>query len=157
MSAGVLFGVPTLCYQYLLQGQIIAQGVVEISKIWTLASAGPYLDPKKISTRDYPYTCFPEAVCDTDHSLVVTRIKISPKRIHSAKRPGMKRLNVRQTKVLEKIESFAEFVQSETSKWYAKASLEAEWESVKHLFTVSAAKLLKTKLQDWFAQSIVNL
>ncbi|KAL4718556.1 hypothetical protein ACJJTC_011471 [Scirpophaga incertulas] len=93
------------------------------------------------------------ADCDTDHSLVISFIRLAPKKIHSSKPQGVKRINLPasdDTYVVSKI----------TSTWDPESSAEDEWSQVKQLLTESAAGVFgyqRSANDDWFNRNLHHL
>ncbi|XP_045457359.1 uncharacterized protein LOC123667510 [Melitaea cinxia] len=103
---------------------------------------------------------FHGAQCDTDHSLVASKIRLSPKKIHSSKTPGRKTLNLPKTRDPELVESFSSTVRHQTATWDVNAPIEVEWESIKELLTKTAGKVFgycKVKSSDWFFENLDQL
>ncbi|CAB3224565.1 unnamed protein product [Arctia plantaginis] len=73
------------------------------------------------------------AECYTNHSLVASRIAISPKKIHSSRPQGFKKVDFGNVKKSEEIlMSFEALVRSETASWDINAPVHEEWLKVKH-------------------------
>ncbi|CAB3245043.1 unnamed protein product [Arctia plantaginis] len=83
---------------------------------------------RKRDLRDTHHTrSYHSAECDTDHSLVASRIAISPKKIHSSRPQGVKKVNFRNVKSGEMLMSFEAFVRSETASRDTNAPVYEEW------------------------------
>ncbi|XP_041976468.1 uncharacterized protein LOC121731180 [Aricia agestis] len=98
--------------------------------------------------------------CDTDHSLVAANIAFSPKRIHSSRVMGRKRLNLSQLHNDEKIRTFECLAKEMLDSWNTSTPTSVEWSNVKELLTASAGEVfghLKTKSRDWFAENAEHL
>ncbi|XP_045448721.1 uncharacterized protein LOC123657186 [Melitaea cinxia] len=103
---------------------------------------------------------FHSAECDTDHSLVVTRVALIHKKIHSSKPPGKKKLDLPKTRHDDLIRDFEDLVRKETETWNVNATVEDEWSNVRTLLTETAAKAFgyqRAKSQDWFTENIEQL
>lgn len=103
---------------------------------------------------------FHGADCDTDHSLVVTTLRLTPKKIHSSQPRGKRRLNIPSTAGSEKIDLFSNLVTSETNTWDANASAADEWNRVKRLLTDTAARAFGYRhfpKVDWFDDNLHRL
>ncbi|XP_048004286.1 uncharacterized protein LOC125240437 [Leguminivora glycinivorella] len=100
------------------------------------------------------------ADCDTDHSLVSTKVRLVPKRIHSAKPLGRKRINLFKTRDLEAVELFSAAVRDEIANWDSSVSAQAEWEMIKSLLTDAAGRVFgyqKARSHDWMLENEEHL
>ena len=60
--------------------------------------------------------------CDTDHSLVCCKIRLQPKKLHHAKKPGIPHINVSKMTQPDLMEQFAETFEEEYDWYKAKSS-----------------------------------
>ncbi|XP_046962200.1 uncharacterized protein LOC124531734 [Vanessa cardui] len=103
---------------------------------------------------------FHSADCDTDHSLVATKVRLVPRRVHSSKPLGRKKINLFKTRDMEVVESFGRLVREEVATWDSTASAQVEWEKLKSLLTDTAGKVFgyqKIKPYDWFLENEEHL
>lgn len=103
---------------------------------------------------------FQSAECDSDHSLVAALVAISPKKIHSLRPAGKKKLNVQNTRSNERIRAFEEQLASDTIEWDPVVSIAEEWERIKKVLTDTAAKAFgyqKAETQDWYGENLATL
>lgn len=99
---------------------------------------------------------FHSADCDTDHSLVICKVRLTPKKIHSSKIPGKKKLMLSNTRNAELVSKFSDLASHIAGTWDPDASLDLEWQSIKSLLTKSAGKVFgydTSKSHDWFAEN----
>ncbi|XP_059049895.1 uncharacterized protein LOC131844918 [Achroia grisella] len=111
--------------------------------------------------RDILHTrSFHSADCNTDHSLVAAHIAFTPKRIHSSKVPGRRKLNLSNIRNDECVQKFECLANEMLAAWDGSAPINVEWNNVRKLLTESAGEVFgyqKTKSHDWFAENVEHL
>ena len=96
---------------------------------------------------------FQSADCDTDHSLVCCSIRLTPKKIHSARPPGKVRINVNNTKHPDKVEEFTKALENVFSTKQPKGNAQERWIYLRDTLHNTALKVFGRKKrlsQDWF-------
>ena len=78
-----------------------------------------------LSTRSYH-----SADCDTDHSMVASKVRLQPKQIHRSKQKGRPKINTAKTSVPELKERFADTIQEALSNC-PTSSAEARWNHIR--------------------------
>ena len=102
------------------------------------------------------------ADCDTDHSLIATKVKLKPKKFHHSKRKGQPRLNTSKTAYPNKNQEFNERLEDSLNTVHsiAEQSAEDSWNSLRNAI-YSAAVLTYGKKErkntDWFEASITEM
>ena len=72
------------------------------------------------------------ADCDTDHSLVLNKITLSPKRLHYAKPKGLPKINTGHTNDAERIKHFtSSFKSNFHNNWSTDAT--TKWNNLRHM------------------------
>ncbi|CAG4979837.1 unnamed protein product [Colias eurytheme] len=95
---------------------------------------------------------FHSADCDTDHSLVVSRVAIIQKKIHSRNTLGRQSIDCRNIQNDKKLEEYSQLIK-EAEGVVLASSLNEKWSTVKDLLTNGAEKVFgrrRVKIQDWF-------
>ncbi|PZC71480.1 hypothetical protein B5X24_HaOG213343 [Helicoverpa armigera] len=103
---------------------------------------------------------FHSADCDTDHSLVVTTASFCPKKIHSSRSIGSKKLKVPTSTSRDEIASYQQLIKEESASWDPDMSASEEWVKIKSILTETAAKAFgykPTSKHDWFQENIDHL
>ncbi len=107
-----------------------------------------------LTTRSYH-----SADCDTDHSLVGSKVRLYPKQIHNSKQKGRPRINTALTSVAEVCTRFASAIE-EALKDCPVNSSEERWSHIRDAIYNSAmttfGKWVK-KNPDWFEAGIIEL
>ena len=107
-----------------------------------------------LSTRSYH-----SADCDTDHSMVTSKVRLQPKQIHRSKQKGRPRINTAKTSVSELHERFADAIQEALSDCPTGCAVE-RWNYIRDATYKSAADTFgkrECKNPDWFAAGIKEL
>ena len=107
-----------------------------------------------LSTRSYH-----SADCDTDHSMVASKVRLHPKRIHRSKQKGRPRINTARTFVPELRERFAGAVQEALSDCPTSCADE-RWNHIRDAKYKSAVDTFgkrERKSPDWFEAGIEEL
>ena len=95
-------------------------------------------------------------MCDTDHSLVCSNIRIEPKKLHRSKKPGEPRLHVSSSAIPEKKEQYIQKLEvSLLTNDYGNAT--DEWNNIREAIYESAKVTLgekNEKSQAWFEANI---
>ena len=104
-----------------------------------------------LSTRSYH-----SADCDTDHSMVTSKVRLQPKRIHHSKHKGRPRINTAMTSVPELRERFADAIQEALSDCPTSCA-EIIWNHIRDATYNSAVDSFgkrERKNPDWFVAEI---
>ena len=107
-----------------------------------------------LNTRSYH-----SADCDTDHSLVGSKVRLQPKRIHYSKQKGRSRINTAGTSTPELCKRFANSIE-EALRDCPTSSAEERWNHIRDAIYNSAMDTFgKSKRQnpDWFEAGITKL
>lgn len=107
-----------------------------------------------LSTRSYH-----SADCDTDHSMVASKVRLQPKRIHHSKYKGRPRINTAVTSVPELRERFADAIQEALSDCPTSCA-EDRWNHIRDATYKSAVDTFgkrERKNPDWFEAGIEEL
>ena len=107
-----------------------------------------------LSTRSYH-----SADCDTDHSMVASKVRLQPKRIHHSKHKGRPRINTAVTSVPELRERFADAIQEALSDCPTSCA-EDRWNHIRDATYKSAVDTFgkrERKNPDWFEAGIEEL
>jgi len=102
------------------------------------------------------------ADCDTDHSLIVTKVKVIPKKFHHSKRTGQPRINISKTAYPEKNQEFNEQLEEilNTAHKHAKRNAEDSWNFLRNVIYSTAVLTYgkkERKNTDWFEASISEM
>ena len=96
---------------------------------------------------------FQSADCDTDHSLVCSRVRVQPKKMHRAKPPGKPRIDVGQTSNHLRLESYTSTLNEALAAHPPEGDAQQQWSQLRDSIYSSASLAFgkKThKRQDWF-------
>ena len=109
------------------------------------------------NTRSYQ-----SADCDTDHSLIATKVKLKPKKFHHSKRKGQPRINISKTAYPEKNQEFNEQLEETLNTAHRNAERNAEdsWNSLRNAIYSTAVLTYgkkERKNTDWFEASITEM
>jgi len=107
-----------------------------------------------LTTRSYH-----SADCDTDHSLVGSKVRLQPKRIHRSKQKGRPRINTARTSMPDLCERFADSIK-EALRDCPTNSAEERWNHIRDAIYNSAMDTFgKRERQnpDWFEAGITEL
>ena len=109
------------------------------------------------NTRSYQ-----SADCDTDHSLIATKVKLKPKRFYHSKRKGQPRINISKTAYPEKNQEFNERLGEtlNTAQGNAEQSAEDSWNSLRNAIYSTAVLTYgkkERKNKDWFEAGITQM
>ena len=99
------------------------------------------------------------ADCDTDHSMVGCRIKISPKKLHHTRKEGRPRINTAGTQVPEQVEMFTKTLQAKLSGSLSNNAKE-RWEFLRnsmHSIAIQVFGKKKSNSADWFEANAATL
>ena len=102
------------------------------------------------------------ADCDTDHSLMATKVKLKPKKFHNSKRKGQPRINISKTAYPEKNQEFNEQLEEtlDTAHRNAERNAEDSWNSLRNAIYSTAVLTYgkkERKNTDWFEASITEM
>ena len=135
---------------------------LSIGTSWTLLSRDGNNLTTSVSQHPYhnPFTSvsqsFHSAYCDTDHSLVCSKVQSHPKKLHRARSPAKARINVAATAIPEKVLAFRELLQTKLENCHALGT-EDHWKHVKdvtHDAAMQAFGKKDPKSVDWFDANI---
>ncbi len=107
-----------------------------------------------LTTRSYH-----SADCDTDHSLVGSKVRLYPKRIHNSKRKGWPHINTALTSVPEVCTCFASAIE-EALKDCPDNSTEERWSHIRDAIYNSAMTTFVKRVKknpDWIEAGIIKL
>ncbi len=99
------------------------------------------------------------ADCDTDHSLVGSKVRLYPKQIHNSKQKGRPRINTALTSVPEVCTRFASAIE-EALKDCLVNSAEERWNHIRDAIYNSAMTTFGKRVKknpDWFEAGIIEL
>ena len=99
------------------------------------------------------------ADCDTDHSLVASKVRLQPKRIHGSKQKGRPRINTAKTAPPDMCEKFADSIE-EALRDCPTTCTEERWSHIRDVIYNSAMDTFgKREKQnpDWFKAGIAEL
>ena len=102
---------------------------------------------------------FHSADCDTDHALIVSKVKYQPKRLHHAKPCGQPKINISRTKDIQANAAFIECLQRSLPA-NPEETAEDNWNSLKKVIFESAILTYGKKLHnttDWFEAHSVEM
>ena len=102
---------------------------------------------------------FHSADCDTDHSLVGSKVRLQPKRIHHSKHKGLPRINASRTSFPGLGELFANSIE-EALRDCPKSSAEERWNHIRDAIYNSAMDTFGSRERrnpDWFEAAIIKL
>lgn len=102
---------------------------------------------------------FHSADCDTDHSLVGSKVRLQPKRIHHSKQKGRPRINTARTTMPDLCERFADSIE-EALKDCPAGNAEERWTHIRNAIYNSAMDTFgkrERKNPDWFQEGIADL
>ena len=102
---------------------------------------------------------FHSADCDTDHALVISKIKIRPKRLHYSKKNGQPKIDTRKTADPTSREEFVECLLKSLPQ-EKDQNAEKCWESLRTTIYETAMKVFGRKKHnsaDWFDANITEL
>ncbi|CAH0724329.1 unnamed protein product, partial [Brenthis ino] len=96
---------------------------------------------RKKNLQDILHTrTFHSADCESDHSLVMSCVRLNPKKIHCARPVGKKKISPPSSGHSPSMETYEKLVCAEIATWSPDISADEEWARVKRLLTVTAAK-----------------
>ncbi len=107
-----------------------------------------------LTTRSYH-----SADCDTDHSLVGSKVRLYPKQIHNSKQKGRPRINTALTSVPEVCTRFARAIE-DALKDCPVNSAEERWSHIRDAIYNSAMTTFGKRVKknpDWFEAGIIEL
>ena len=110
--------------------------------------------PSFLSTRSYH-----SADCDTDHTLVCSKVKLQPKKIHRAKPAGRPRINVAKTANSDCKEDFLSSLEHALQEPTGEDAT-SRWNSIKDTIYNTAMLAFGKKArpsQDWFNMYIADM
>ena len=96
---------------------------------------------------------FHSADCDSDHSLVGSKIRLKPRKIHHAKSKGRPRINTCATAEPAKAKSFAETLQKKLADQPTTEDTDTKWSHLRDAIydsAISAFGRKEHKNADWF-------
>nr|XP_054771645.1 uncharacterized protein LOC129279571 [Lytechinus pictus] len=99
------------------------------------------------------------ADCDTDHSLVASRVRLQPKRIHRSKQKARPRINTANISSRDLQDLFADSIEQALQD-YPSATAEERWNHIRDAIHHSAMEVFgKREKQnpDWFIAGITEL
>ena len=99
------------------------------------------------------------ADCDTDHSLVASKVRLQPKRIQSSKQKGRPRINTAKTALPDLCEKFADSIEEALGDCPTTCA-EERWSHIRDAIYNSAMDTFgkrETQNPDWFAAGIAEL
>ena len=99
------------------------------------------------------------ADCDTDHSMVGCKIKLTPQKVHHSKKEGRPRINTSGTRVPDMIETFARNLKAQLPESPSSNASE-RWNSFRDAVYTAALKVFgkkKSKSHDWFEENVTTL
>ena len=102
------------------------------------------------------------ADCNTDHSLIATKVKLKPKKFHHSKRRGQPRINISKTAYPEKNQEFNEQLEETLNTAHRNAERNAQdsWNSLRNAIYSTAVLTYgkkERKNTDWFEASITEM
>ena len=102
---------------------------------------------------------FHSADCDTDHSLIVAKVKLWPKRLHHPKKKGQPRINTCKTAYPDRNQEFIVRLE-DTVYSEEEQNVEDRWNSLRN--TIYSAAILtygknEHKNADWFEANITEM
>ena len=105
---------------------------------------------------------YQSADCDTDHSLIATKVKLKPKKFYHSKRKGQPRINISKTAYPEKNQEFNERLGEtlNTAQGNAEQSAEDSWNSLRNAIYSTAVLTYgkkERKNKDWFEAGITQM
>lgn len=96
------------------------------------------------------------ADCDTDHSLICSKVRLQAKKFHRSTQPAMPRVNTLTTNNLEKVESYNTQLANSLKDVNESARPEELWDKIKTETYTSAVENFGKKqgrpLNDWYPQ-----
>ena len=93
------------------------------------------------------------AECDTDHSLVASKVRLKPRKIHHAKTKGCPRINTCGTSNPVKAQSFTDSLQEKLAVQPTTSNPDAKWSHPRDAIYDSAMAAFgkkERKIADWF-------
>ena len=99
------------------------------------------------------------ADCDTDHSLIASGVKLTPKKLHHSKQKGQPRINTSKTAYQVKHQEYVERFE-ETLATSQEQSASNRWSSLRitiYSTAVSVNSKKERKNADWFEANITEL
>lgn len=99
------------------------------------------------------------ADCDTDHSLICTKIQLCPKKLHRAKIPASPRIDASATAIPANVSLFNDILSSNLGDCL-ELSTEDHWCHIKETTHAAALKAFgkkRRKSEDWFNANITTL
>lgn len=97
------------------------------------------------------------ADCDTDHALVISRLRIRPRVYHQSKRPGFPKLDTTKTRSAEAVKSFNDILGVKLDSIDLNSDADVLWEEIKQSIYGAAKDSFGTRKSsnpDWFAENI---
>ncbi|KAI8513321.1 hypothetical protein Bbelb_099600 [Branchiostoma belcheri] len=97
------------------------------------------------------------ADCDSDHSLIISTIKLRPKKLHHMKKKGQPRINISKTTLPDKNQKFLEQLEGSLKNTDQIQCAEQMWESLCNTIHSTAVKIYGKKERnntDWFEAHI---
>ncbi|KAI8505331.1 hypothetical protein Bbelb_174400 [Branchiostoma belcheri] len=95
--------------------------------------------------------------CDSDHSLIISTIKLRPKKLHHMKKKGQPRINISKTTLPDKNQKFLEQLEGSLKNTDQIQCAEQMWESLCNTIHSTAVKIYGKKEcnnTDWFEAHI---
>ena len=108
--------------------------------------------PSVLHTRSYH-----SADCDTDHILVVSKLKLTPKKVYNTKTAGAVKINTTNTNNPEKCARFSALLQNAEVDESNAESLWTALKSTIHTAAVSSFGKRTVKSQDWYDQAAASM
>ena len=96
---------------------------------------------------------FQSADCNTDHSLVCSKIRLRPKKVHHARPPGKVRINTSETKHPSKVEEFTTTLEEVLTARQPEENANHRWNHLRDTLHTTALQVFgrqQGKSQDWF-------
>ena len=107
-----------------------------------------------LTTRSYH-----SADCDTDHSLVGSKVRLQPKRIHRSKQKGRPRINTARTTMPDVCARFVDSIE-EALRNCPTSSADERWNYIRDAIYTSAMDTFGKRVRqnpDWFKAGITEL
>ena len=99
------------------------------------------------------------ADCDTDHSLIASKVKLKPKKLHHTKQKGQPRINISKTAYSQKNDEFIVRLE-ETLTDRQEENAEDRWNSIRNTIYSAAVQTYgkkERKNADWFEANIAEM
>lgn len=141
-----------MCHQHLLQEQAKTPSLLDHPRSHQWHQLDLILTRRKDLCNVMNTSSYHSADCDTDHSIIITKTKLIPRRFHHAKPKGKVKINIARTADQERTDNFIISIKS-ISPASEGESAESRWSTLSasiHRSAIEAFGKKERKNVDWY-------